>query len=288
VAVVIDLDGVIWLGSDPIPGGAGAIKRLRDAGERVVFLTNNSMPTRVQLMGKLARMGIDCGDDELINSPQAAASLLIAGERVLVVGGEGIVEAVERAGCEVVLAGRHLVPATSPASAGHSDAEPASTGRPGGAPENVSAETSERPAGVAAVVVGLDLRFDYQRLAEAASSVRLGARFIATNDDATYPMAEGLAPGGGSIVAAIATAAGANPIIAGKPHETVVGLLEQQVGSVSLVIGDRLSTDGALARRLNARFALVRTGVTAGGEVEGAHADLIGADLAEVVDRALA
>lgn len=261
VTVVIDLDGVIWLGSDPISGGSGAIASLRQAGERIVFLTNNSMPTRLQLLGKLARMGIDCGDDELINSPQAAATLLDQGERVLIVGGQGVVEAVERAGCEAVPAGKRLVRAVAGT---------------GGDPE------------VAAVIVGLDLRFDYLRMSEASAAVRSGARFIATNDDSTYPVAGGVTPGGGSIVAAISTAAGAEPVIAGKPHDTVIKLLKHLIGEVGLVIGDRASTDGALARRLGAKFALVTSGVTGASGAAETRADFVGADIAEVVGRVLA
>jgi 4-nitrophenyl phosphatase len=263
MVVVIDLDGVIWLGQEPIPGGAGAVARLRASGERIVFLTNNSMPTRLQLRGKLARMGIDCADGDLINSPQVAASLLESGERVLVVGGEGIAEAVVHAGCEPVRAGKGLVPATAPPAGG-------------------------KMAAVGAVVVGLDLRFDYRRLSEAGAAIRMGAHFIATNDDTTYPMPEGLAPGGGAIVAAIAAASGVQPVIAGKPYEPTVHFLDRQVGEIGLVIGDRPSTDGALAVRLGARFALVGTGVTGADAGDATGADVVGKDLAEVVDRVLA
>lgn len=272
--VVVDLDGVIWLGSEPIPGGAEAIAQLRAVGARVVFLTNNSMPTRLQLRGKLARMGIDCGDDELINSPQAAASLLHAGERVLIVGGAGIVEAVEVAGCIPVPAGKGMVPAIAP----------------GGVSAETSASATEPrlDADVGGVIVGLDLRFDYRRLAEASAAIRRGARFIATNDDSTYPVPGGLTPGGGAIVAAIATAAGTQPVIAGKPHDPIVRLLEERVGRVDVVIGDRPSTDGALARRLGARFALVTTGVTAGGGAEAAAADVVAPSLSDVVPLVLA
>jgi 4-nitrophenyl phosphatase len=285
VTAVIDLDGVVWLGSDPIPGGAEAVARLRRAGERIVFLTNNSMPSRLQLLGKLARMGIDCGDDELINSPQAAATLLHEGERVLVVGGRGVFEAIELVGCEAVPAGRKLVRSVGPSvrSVG-----PATKG----AAVSVGAKGHAVPSGPAAdvdaVVVGLDLRFDYLRLSEAAAAIRGGARFVATNDDATYPMTGGVTPGGGAIVAAITTAAGSDPVIAGKPHDPVIRLLEKLVGDVNLVIGDRASTDGALAARLGARFALVTSGVTAGEGATEAGADLVGVNFAAVVEQVLA
>jgi glycerol 3-phosphatase-2 len=263
MTVVIDLDGVIWLGDEPIPGSAEGVARLRASGERVVFLTNNSMPKRLVLKGKLAQMGVDCHERDLINSPQVAASLLHAGERALVVGGQGIVEGLLRANCHPIAAGKGLVPATAPADGG--------TG-------------SE----IDAVVVGLDLRFDYKKLSEAAATVRQGARFIATNDDSTYPMADGLLPGGGAIVAAIATAAGVQPTVAGKPHEPTVSYLQREVGEISLVIGDRPSTDGELAKRLGVRFGLVTTGVTGATATDATGADLVARDLAELVDRVLA
>jgi HAD superfamily hydrolase (TIGR01450 family) len=113
-----------------------------------------------------------------------------------------------------------------------------------------------------AVVVGWHREFDFSRLAAAVSAVLGGARLIATNDDATFPTAHGPLPGAGSILAAVAYGSGATPTVAGKPNEPVVSLLKDRVGAIDVVVGDRPSTDGALARRLGARFALVLSGVT--------------------------
>jgi glycerol 3-phosphatase-2 len=232
VAVVVDLDGVIWLGGTPIPGGADAVHLLREAGERVVFLTNNSYPTVAEHLDKLGQMGIDCDPTDLATSAQAASSLLVPGQVALVLGGPGIVEALAACGVATRDAG-----------------EDSSAG--------------EEP--VDAVVVGFDRRFDFARLARATSAVLSGARLIATNDDATYPTPSGLLPGGGSLVAAVAYASGTRAVVAGKPNDAVVALLEERVGAVSLVAGDRPSTDGALAQRLGARFGLVLSGVTPAG-----------------------
>jgi len=118
-----------------------------------------------------------------------------------------------------------------------------------------------------AVVVGFHREFDFDRLARAADAVRGGGRLIGTNEDATYPTPQGLLPGAGAILAAVAVASGVTPEVAGKPHEPMRRLVAERVGAVAVVVGDRPSTDGALARALGARFALVLSGVTAGSEL---------------------
>jgi 4-nitrophenyl phosphatase len=119
----------------------------------------------------------------------------------------------------------------------------------------------ERPA--AAVVVGFHQDFDFSGLTRAADAVRDGARFVATNRDATYPIAGGLVPGAGAIVAAVATASGREPEVAGKPSAPTVAMVRRELGTRGVMIGDRPSTDGALADALGWPFALVLSGVTA-------------------------
>jgi 4-nitrophenyl phosphatase len=113
-----------------------------------------------------------------------------------------------------------------------------------------------------AVVVGFHRDFDFTGLSAAVSAVLGGARLIATNDDATYPTTHGPLPGAGAILAAVAYASGASPTVAGKPNDPIIALLRQRFGAIDVVVGDRPSTDGKLARRLGARFALVLSGVT--------------------------
>ncbi len=139
-----------------------------------------------------------------------------------------------------------------------------------------------------AVVVGWTRRFDFELLADAATLVRRGARFIGTNEDPTHPTPTGLLPGSGALLAAVATAAQATPEVAGKPHAPMVDLIRQRAPEVSLIVGDRPSTDGALARRLGAPFALVRSGVTSDGrEPIVVEPDEEAADLAALVARHL-
>ncbi|MCU1451105.1 MAG: putative phosphatase [Acidimicrobiales bacterium] len=116
-----------------------------------------------------------------------------------------------------------------------------------------------------AVVVGWHRDFDYEGLTAAATAVMGGARLIGTNDDATYPTPQGLIPGGGAILAAVATAAGVDPVIAGKPHPPMARLVLARLGGDaegSVVVGDRPSTDGLLASALGVPFLLVLSGVT--------------------------
>ena len=101
MAWVLDLDGVVWLGDAPIPGAAEAVERLRDAGETVAFVTNNSFTRRSSVIEKLARHGIDAGD-LVLTSAMAAATLIEPGTRVMVCAGPGVLEELGRRGCETI------------------------------------------------------------------------------------------------------------------------------------------------------------------------------------------
>jgi 4-nitrophenyl phosphatase len=135
-----------------------------------------------------------------------------------------------------------------------------------------------------AVVVGWHKEFDYDRLTAAYRAVAAGARLIGTNDDQTYPTPMGQLPGGGSLLAAVAYAAGVKAEVSGKPYKPMAALLRDRVGRVEVVVGDRASTDGALARQLGARFVLVLSGVTSEADLPVDPApDLVVADLAAAV-----
>ncbi len=139
-----------------------------------------------------------------------------------------------------------------------------------------------------AVVVGWHRDFDYDGLTAAARAVMHGATLIGTNDDATYPTPEGPIPGGGSILAAVATASGADPVVAGKPNHAMVDLVRARLGGDlegSVVVGDRPSTDGLFATAMGLPFLLVLSGVTHQDDLpvqpEPARVE---ADLAALVD----
>ena len=130
------------------------------------------------------------------------------------------------------------------------------------------------------VLVGWQRSFDFATVANAATAVRQGATLVATNDDPTHPTPDGLLPGTGALVAAIATAAEQAPLIAGKPGWLMASLVEDRAREIALVIGDRPSTDGAFARRLDAPFGLVLSEAT---PLDAGAVSVSGTSLLEVV-----
>jgi 4-nitrophenyl phosphatase len=217
-ACVVDLDGVVWLAGEALPGAADGVAALRSRRIPVLFCTNNAAPTVAELLERLTAIGIEAAPHEIATSSQAASSLLTNRDLAYVVGEAGLHEA---------LAGGGVAEATEAATA---------------------------------VVVGLMRGFDYDTCDVAAALVRRGARFVATNADPTLPSASGLRPGAGAIVAAIATASGTAPEIAGKPFPAMCALVTSRV-TVGAVIGDRPSTDGRFADALGVPFALVASDV---------------------------
>jgi glycerol-1-phosphatase len=250
--VCCDLDGVLWRGDEPIPGSAAAVTALQDRGLRVAFLSNNSSLPVADVVAKLGRCGVEADRGDVLTSALAAAELL---RRDLPDGA-----------AVLMCAGPGVVEAL----------------------HAVGLKIVDRPP-AAAVVVGFHREFDFDELDRASQAVRAGARFVATSLDATYPVPGGLLPGSGALVAAIATAAGVTPEVAGKPSPAMADLVRGRFGTRGVVVGDRPSTDGALADELGWPFALVLSGVTGrvaplGGEsIPDAAPPIVGDDLASVV-----
>ncbi len=138
---------------------------------------------------------------------------------------------------------------------------------------------------VDAVVVGWTHEFTFDRLAQAATAVREGARLIGTNEDPTHPTPRGLLPGAGALLVSVEAASGRRAEVAGKPHHPMIELVTTRCGEVTAVVGDRPSTDGLLAGRLGAPFALVLSGVTAPGDRADPAPDVVAGDLFELVAR---
>jgi glycerol 3-phosphatase-2 len=223
-AVCCDLDGVIWRGEQVIDGAAEGIEQLRTAGLHIGFVSNNSSQPIGALVDKLGAAGVSADPADVITSAQAAASLLQA--------------TLEPNARVLACAGPGVVEALT---------------------EVGLRAVGEQPAD--AVVVGFHRDFDFEELDRASAAIRAGARFVATNLDPTYPVAGGMVPGSGAITAAVATASGRSPEVAGKPEPPMVELVRARLGDTGVVIGDRPSSDGALARALGWPFALVLSGV---------------------------
>lgn len=220
---VCDLDGTVWLSGAAIPGVAEAIATARSVGHRFLFATNNSTATIAEIEAELAAIGISASG-AVVSSAGATATLVAAGERVFVIGGPGLHDAISRSGA--------LVVADPPFDA---------------------------------VAVGRDTSLTFADLVTANSAIRAGARFLASNTDPTFPTPSGPEPGGGVIVAAVALASGVAPQVAGKPFLPMAVAIKTALGSDvsrAIVVGDVAATDGLLADRLGAPFALVLSGTT--------------------------
>lgn len=249
-AVICDMDGVLWLDETPI-AGLPELFALFARGLPYALATNNSSKTPADYVAKLARLGVaePVSADNIITSGTATTALM----RQRYPAGTPV-HVVGGAGL------RHLL-----AEAGFT--------------------LVERDA--RAVVVGLDTALTYDKLKAAAFCLRAGADFIATNDDAALPTPEGLAPGAGSIAAALATAAAVAPLVVGKPHRPMFDLALRLLGSRperTVMIGDRMETDIIGAAKLGIKTALVLSGVTTLAMLAEAptQPDAIYADLAEL------
>jgi phosphoglycolate/pyridoxal phosphate phosphatase family enzyme len=274
--LLVDLDGVVYRGAEPVPGVAAVLAARAAAGDDVVYVTNNSMWYRAEYVSRLSSMGAPVTPDRLISSARATALYLRdlepKVERVLVLGGAGLVHELSDVGIEVVFSGD--------------------------AAEVWKANGRDAAAAVGhvdAVVVGLDTDFSYARLACAAEAARSGARFVATNTDPAYPNEKGLMPGAGSIVAAVQTASGRVPVSIGKPGPLLLEVAARAVGAVvadAVMIGDSVVTDVPAAHAVGARSVLMLTGITTRAQAEAVSAAdrpteiaLDAAELAAALDR---
>jgi HAD superfamily hydrolase (TIGR01450 family) len=247
--VMFDLDGVLYLGTEPVSYASDGVEQVRAAGSSVAFVTNNASRTPEEVAAQLQAVGVSADSSDVVTSAQAAARLVAgqvpAAAAVLVVGGAGL----EAALCEHGL-------------------------RP------VRRMTDEP----AAVIQGYSPEVTYSDLAEAGYAVASGLPWVASNTDLTIPTSRGIAPGNGTLVAAVAAASGQRPQVAGKPEPPLFDETVLRVGGHRpLVVGDRLDTDIEGANRVGADSLLVLTGVTDASALCNAHPvrrpTFVGADL---------
>lgn len=231
-AALCDLDGVLYLGDEPVDHAAPAVADARAAGMRFAYVTNNASRRPSTVAERLTRLGIPAQADEIVTSAQAAARTLAArvpaGAAVLVLGTDALADEVAEAG---------LRPVRTVAEAG--------------------------PHGPAAVVQGLAPTTCLADLVEAADAIRRGALWIAGNTDATLPTPRGPMPGNGAFVDVLRAVTGQEPLVAGKPDPALHRASVDRVQAHRpLVVGDRLDTDVLGAVRGGADSLLVLTGVT--------------------------
>jgi HAD superfamily hydrolase (TIGR01450 family) len=223
-AVLLDLDGTVVRGAEPVPGAPDVVNDLRAGGMALQFITNNASRGPSEVAEYLTALGVRTLPEEVLTSAQAAvailASQLPAGAAVLVVGTEALAASVRAA---------RLRPVTT---------------------------ATECPA---AVVQGHSPQTGWARLAEACLAIRAGARWVACNVDRTLPTERGLLPGNGAMVAALRAATDQEPTVAGKPERPLLDAAVDRLGARRpLVVGDRLDTDiaGACAAGLDSLLVL--------------------------------
>jgi glycerol-1-phosphatase len=250
--LLLDLDGVVYVGPDVVPGAAESIERAVAAGLVCSFVTNNAARPPGDVSAHLRALGIAAEDGDVVTSAQEGAELLAtlvpASSQVLAVGGPGVSAALEEVGLQPVTRFR----AGSDGSGGAGDAS-------GG-------------AGVVGVLQGYGPDVSWRDLAEATYAVQAGATWVATNPDLTVPTPRGTAPGNGQLTAVVARTTGVAPRVTGKPGPGLfISAVKRAGGGRALVVGDRLDTDiaGAVAAELPS--LLVLTGVSGARELLAAE-----------------
>jgi len=254
--LILDLDGCVWIGDEPTAGAVEAIAALREARKGVAFVTNNPRLPSEDYVAKLWGLGVKASLGDVVTVGAAMQHLLAetrSGRTAFVIGTAALVDHVAAAGLKPL-------------------------------------NGTDRASQAEVVVVGGTDRLSYDDLREATLAVRGGADFLATSRDPTYPMPDGMWPGGGALLAAVEVASERQAAIVGKPEpQLLLTALERLGGGDTLVIGDRLDADVAAAGRAGLDAALVLTGGASREDAEAAREPApvaIAASLAELVDGA--
>jgi HAD superfamily hydrolase (TIGR01457 family) len=256
--VLFDMDGVIYVGTRPLPGVQQAIDYLASTNRRFLFVTNNASKTPEQFVERLAEMDIHVEPEQVLGSAEATACWLreqVAHHGwqkgpVIVMGQDGLKVALQKNGFEL---------------------------------------TTDPQAAIYAVA-GINFKLTYEELANVTLAIRNGAKYIGTNSDVTYPSERGPLPGAGAILALLTTATGQQPLVIGKPNR---GMYEQAMARLNvtaaqtLMVGDRYDTDISGAIPLGLWTAGVLTGISTRADFEQAESppDLIADDLPQLVSQ---
>jgi glycerol-1-phosphatase len=255
--LIVDLDGVVWLGTTAVPGSVAAIAELRARGIRLLFLTNDPRGSRAEYAARLSALGVRAEESEIVTSGSALAGLVReregVGRTAFVIGSPSLNLELAKAGLERL----------------HGDA-----GR--------SAEI---------VAVGGHDGFNYEELRIATQAVRHGARLYATGRDATFPMPDGPWPGTGAVLASVEVAGGKTAITAGKPERYIFDIARSLLAGCHRVaiVGDNLAADISGGKRAGLTTVLVLTGTSHRSDVGDAEVspDIVLPDLAALIDAAL-
>ncbi len=234
--VILDLDGVVYIGPEAVPHAIEALNMLAERGVRLTAGTNNANRPASAVAAHLQRLGLRIDAADIVTSAQAAASFLAerlpSGTPILAIGGEGVADALSHEGLLPLRASADLVESDRVASA------------------------------CSAVLMGYGPLVAWFDLAAAQWAIDRGKRWVATNVDPTVPLQFGRAPGNGALVGLLQRSTGRTPEVVGKPQPALFEALLRRTGAQrALVIGDRLDTDIDGAHATGLRSLLVFTGV---------------------------
>ncbi|MGY4689073.1 TIGR01457 family HAD-type hydrolase [Salibacterium sp. K-3] len=230
-AYLLDLDGTIYKGTEPIPEAVDFVQKLHDLGIPYLFVTNNSTASPGAVAEKLQQMGVPCREEQVLTTSMAAVSYITSRKSrpsAYVIGESGLKEAVRTAGI------------------------------------------IEKEEGPDYVVIGMDRNVTYDKLAAACLAVRNGAVFISTNADKALPSERGFLPGNGALTSVITVASGVEPVFIGKPERTMVDQAQEILGVAQedlLLVGDNYETDITAGIRAGIDTLHVGTGVTPAHEL---------------------
>lgn len=255
-AVLCDLDGVVYAGTEAIDGAVPTLRELGRRGVPVVYVTNNASRSPESVADHLLGFGLEVTGDQVFGSAAAGVALLNQelSRTATDPSADGASSGVRPVPAGVLVVGSDYL-----------------RGLVSGAGHEVVTTAAERPD---AVIQGFDPSVSWTDLAQASYAVNGGARWIATNTDLTIPRAEGIAPGNGALIEAVSRATGTRPLAAGKPEPVLFRLAAQAVGARNpLVVGDRLDTDILGGNRAGFDTALVLTGVDTEATAAAAPAD---------------
>jgi glycerol 3-phosphatase-2 len=253
--LIVDLDGVVWLGDVAVPGSIEAIARVRAGGVRLVFLTNDPRGSRAEYACRLRELGVDVEERDIVTSGSALATFLGElegpGTKAFVIGSAALKRELAAAGLELV--------------------------------DGEAARDAEL------VAVGGHAGFDYAELRIATQALRGGARLYAAGRDATFPMPDGPWPGTGAVVAAVEVAGGRTAISVGKPEPFIFEIARSLLAECTRVaiVGDNLASDIAGGERAGLTTILVLTGTSSRADLESAEVepDVVLDDLAALSER---
>jgi glycerol 3-phosphatase-2 len=252
--LIVDLDGVVWLGGEPVPGSVAALAALRARQVPLVFLTNDPTRSRAEVAARLRRIGVDVTEAEVVTSGSALASFVQqregSGKTAFVIGSPSLKSELVGTGLEL--------------------------------------RSGEAGRDAEIVAVGGHEGFDYHELRIAAQAIRRGASFYAAGRDATFPTPDGPWPATGSILAAVETAAGVRATIVGKPEPYIFEVACSLMADCHQVaiVGDHIESDVAGGKRAGLRTILVLSGTTSNAELTTAvvKPDVVLEDLSRLLE----